>query len=104
MLRELPEQRQGGLKTWAALGKQWSRVNVILRLPGPGSLGFTYKDRLIVYLPPEQVKDESLQSLCLDLLRPNGLEQLGGFKAVLRAAVGKHEGQTIFLVHPPTLS
>lgn len=79
-------------------------MNSILWLRQLGSPGLTYKEGLIVYLAPEQVKDKSLQSLCLDLLQPDGLEQLGGFQAVLRAAVGRHEGQLVFLVRPPALS
>lgn len=61
-------------------------------LPGLGTFGLTYKERFIICLPPEQVKCESLQPLCLDLFQPNGLEHLGGFKAVLRAEVGRYEG------------
>ena len=53
---------------------------------------WSHKERFIVSLPPEQVKCESLQPLCLDLFQSNGLEHLGGFKAVLRAEVGRYEG------------
>lgn len=56
-------------------------------LSGFGNFGLTYKERFIIRLPPEQVKCESLQPLCLDLFQPNGLEHLGGFKAVLRVGV-----------------
>lgn len=56
-------------------------------LSGLGSFGLTYKEGFIIHLPPERVKCESLQPLCLDLFQPNGLEHLGGFKAVLRAGV-----------------
>lgn len=60
-----------------------------------GKFGLTYKERFIIRLPPEQVKCESLQPLRLDLFQPNGLEHLGGFKAVLRVG-----GRIDALPHP----
>lgn len=54
-------------------------------------LGLTYEEGFIKHLPLEYVKCESLQFLCLDLFQPNGLQHLGGLKAVLRAGIGSHE-------------
>lgn len=99
----LTEQRQGGLKTGCIREMEWVKVNVILlgsvwweprrgRFEKGESFGLTYEEGFIKYLLLEQLKCEFLQFLCLDLFQPNGLEHLGGLKAMLRAGVRSHEG------------
>lgn len=54
----------GGAKPRGSLERGGERFG----LSGPGSFGLTHEEGFIICLPPEQVKCESFQAVCLDPL------------------------------------